>query len=105
MMILAVDIGTTSTKAACVSDEGTVGRVVRGATPASSAGGAAWLRCAAAACHEALDGRQPDAVVFSGNGPTVVPVDNAGQPTSIPLMWHDARAVPRVTGARSFFLQ
>ncbi|MFP4509363.1 MAG: xylulokinase [Spirochaetaceae bacterium] len=105
MMILAVDIGTTSTKAACVYEDGSIGRIVRGATPAARAGGAAWLRSAAVACHEALDGVQPDAVVFSGNGPTVVPVDAEGTPTALPLMWHDDHTVERITGARSFFLQ
>ncbi len=105
MMVLTVDVGTTSTKATCVQDDGSIGRIVRGATPPGTAGASAWLRCVSAACHEALDGRQPDAIVFSGNGPTVVPVDSDGQPTADPLMWHDNRSVERVTGARSFFLQ
>ncbi|TVQ26178.1 MAG: carbohydrate kinase [Spirochaetaceae bacterium] len=105
MTILAVDVGTSSIKTALVSDDGTVGRIVRGSTPSAQSGGASWLRSAAAACHEALDGSKPDAVVFSGNGPTVVPVDADGVPTYEPLMWHDDQSVERITGARSFFLQ
>jgi xylulokinase len=102
-MILAVDVGTTLLKAGLFQPDGSL--VARAEAPLalvskadplwqeSDAGG--WIRGLAAAVRALpLPGAGGlDAVVASGNGPTLVPVDAAGMPLAPALTWMDRRCV------------
>jgi xylulokinase len=105
---LVIDVGTSSLKAAISTESGTLLSSARTAVMASSESpvnftGDRWL----AALHQVvpgLVGGEPvDSVIISGNGPTIVAVDDTGNVVNPPLLWHDTRHVPLVTGS-SFYL-
>lgn len=109
--IVAVDIGTSRIKAAVVRVDGEVLSlsVHRVGTP----GAQRWREASAIACREAIgeavagrDGGSvsPEAIIFSGNGPSIVPVDERGQEVCPTLLWYDNRKVERIAGCPSFFL-
>lgn len=50
-----------------------------------------------------IAGYAVDAVVLSGNGPTVIPVGRDGRPVGDPLLWLDGRSEP-IPGGTSFYL-
>jgi xylulokinase len=62
-----------------------------------------WTEALARAVPHLVTGYSVDAVVFSGNGPTVVPVDRDGEPVGDPLLWLDGRS-EEIPGSRSFYL-
>jgi xylulokinase len=102
-MILAVDVGTTLLKAGLFMPDGSL--VARAEAPLALESRAdllwhesdarAWIRALAAAVRElplpAAGGLE--GVVASGNGPTLVPVDAAGEPLAPALTWMDRRCV------------
>lgn len=104
---LAVDIGTSSLKAALVSPSGELLGSARVPLPAASLDArnfrpAMWTDAFVAALA-ALDrpGRAAS-VAVSGNGPTLVLLDRAGRELGA-LFWHDGRSRP-VEGSLSLFL-
>lgn len=113
-IVLAVDIGTSSLKAAYIDFDGRLlaySRVVYGSNHeiqgARDSGAQDWERALAKALEE-LHTRSPgngiNGVCISGNGPTLVPVRRDGE-TLPPLYWYGEKAVPRQAGeAPSFFL-
>ncbi|MFW5995605.1 MAG: hypothetical protein ACOCRN_05785, partial [Spirochaetia bacterium] len=107
-VVLAIDIGTTSIKAACVGMQGHVRALSVHRVGAPSA--ARWREACGRACREAVSSARshgsewPSAVVFSGNGPSVVAVDVNGNEVSDTLLWYDGRKIERVQGCPSFFL-
>ena len=62
-----------------------------------------WTDALQRAVPRLVAGHRIDAVVLSGNGPTVVPVDAAGEPVGRPLLWLDQRN-EELPGTRSFYL-
>ncbi len=106
--ILAIDIGTSSLKAAVLTGRGTVVAHVR--QPLMQSGehldqwsAERWHRAMADALPRVLDGGGIDALVLSGNGPTVVPVDESGNVVDPVLLWLDGNE-ERLAGERSFYL-
>jgi len=108
--VLSVDVGTSSIKLGCVSLEGRLiwwdrERILAHQHDRDRWYPQTWLRV----LQIMLD-RLPRvlsggiaAVAVSGHGPTVVPVDEAGEPLSHALMWLDTHeAIP--TGGESYFL-
>lgn len=106
--IIAVDIGTSSIKAGILDSSGKLLGLRRAAY--SESGGTVynwkseyWV----AALKKALSGLtrlgEAEAVVFSGSGPTVVPVDNTGRYMNESLLWLDNRKTD-IPGEKSFFL-
>jgi xylulokinase len=102
-MILAYDIGTSFLKGAVVSSEGTV--LARASVPVRmvesddpdrwECDANTWLSGIALVTAQ-LGLRERDhirAVVVSSNGPTLVPVDDDGEPLDFAMMWMDRRAV------------
>ncbi|MFP4644133.1 MAG: hypothetical protein ACLFM0_07245, partial [Spirochaetales bacterium] len=106
--IVAVDIGTSRIKAACVDAHGSV--VSLSVHRVGIPGARRWREASALACSEAVSAArsaglsEPAAVVISGNGPSIVPVDERGEEVSDTLLWYDERQVDRIDGCRSFFL-
>ncbi len=101
-MILAYDIGTTNLKGALVSKEGNV--LARAQVPVRmvpsrdpdlwECDSNTWLSGLALVTAQ-LGLREKGrirAVVVSANGPTLVPVDAAGEPLDFAMMWMDRRA-------------
>ncbi len=102
-MILAVDVGTTLLKAGLFKPDGSL--VARAEAPLTLQSHAdplwhesdarGWIRGLAAAVRDlplpAAGGLE--AVVASGNGPTLVPVDAAGEPLAPAMTWMDRRCV------------
>jgi xylulokinase len=105
--ILAVDIGTSSLKAALIDPEGRLNvfsripYAPRGEGPVLCSH---WERAFSQALEELASpgGPAPDGICVSGNGPTLVPV-SSGEALP-PLHWHDSRALPPPPGAASLFL-
>ncbi|MCL2380263.1 MAG: FGGY-family carbohydrate kinase [Treponema sp.] len=110
-IILTVDIGTSSLKAAFIDLDGRLLAFSRQAyrPDAGREPGAGDWELAFARALEGLYARAPDCVpcgvCVSGNGPTLVPVTGAGEPLQ-PLYWHDGRTALPAEGPppRSFFL-
>ena len=109
MQILAIDIGTSSVKAGVISRTGGLVAWGREGLSFSSqnerqAGLATqWLQAIARVTKRLSTMARFDAVAVSGNGPTIVPVDEAGATSGPVLMWSDRRE-ERIDGNRSFFL-
>jgi len=86
--VLAVDIGTSSLKAALVAVDGTVRSAARCRFPRTARVPGDWT----GALREALGILKPDArlaaVAVSGNGPTLVSVDAAGK-SGVLFMWNE----------------
>lgn len=106
--ILAVDIGTTSIKAACVTANGKI--VSRSIHRVGNPGAARWREACALASGEAVSAADsrgagpPEAMIFSGNGPSVVAVDAGGREVCDTLLWYDDRVVEKIPDCPSFFL-
>lgn len=83
-MILTIDLGTTTLKAALFSDEGVLSTITHGAIGKSSQthelDPILWSKALAKACASLGELNRVRAVVISGNGPTLVPV--LGEPAS-----------------------
>ena len=106
--ILAVDIGTTSVKAACVSSGGAI--ISRSIHRVGVPGAERWREACALAAGEAVSAADsygagpPEAMIFSGNGPSIVAVDTAGEAVCDTLLWYDDRVVDKLSDCPSFFL-
>jgi xylulokinase len=96
-IILTVDIGTSSLKAAFIDFDGRLLAYSRAAydVQAAGVGAESWKRAFALAL-EKLHALAPavviDAICVSGNGPTLVPVRRDGEALP-PLYWHDGKTV------------
>ena len=109
-LILSADIGTSSLKAALIDFDGHLLAFDRTVYRRNSAGqidAEAW-ELAFAKILESLKiqagGRNIDGICISGNGPTLVPLNMAGQAMP-PLYWYDGKiALPAEVEAQSFFL-
>lgn len=107
-VVLVIDIGTSSLKAAVMNVEGHVlsqgRRKIMGPSESSGAFRAQrWIDAVTETIPHVAGHYAIDAVVVSGNGPTVVAVDAAGVPIGAPLLWLDDREARR-EGTRSFYL-
>jgi len=104
-MILAIDIGTTSAKAALFGRDGACGSVARADVPAITGNNPikqeidprAWVSAVGTildslASRSAGGLKDVECVVVSGNGPTLLPVDVAGKPLHNAITWMDRRA-------------
>ncbi|MFA5852720.1 MAG: FGGY family carbohydrate kinase, partial [Spirochaetales bacterium] len=104
-MIIAIDIGTTSAKAALFERDGTCLGVEReaiqgiiGANPVEhEIDPHSWTEAmrklfAALSARTATGLKEVECVVVSGNGPTLLPVDGAGEPLHNAITWMDRRA-------------
>ncbi len=100
-MILAVDIGTTRVKAALFNHEGRCAgfAAVELAESASNTyhevDARLWLRALSGITSRLLLARPPAclrALVVSGNGPTILPIDGRGEPLLPAITWLDRRA-------------
>ena len=113
-LILSVDIGTSSLKAAYIDLDGHLRAFCRvsyarqGLMPAEAAVNVrVWEQSFVLALKnlniEAL-GCEIDGICISGNGPTLVPVKSDGEALP-PLFWHDKKTLPLPSAAaKSFFL-
>lgn len=104
-MILAIDIGTTSAKAALFERDGYCPAVERTTIPGIIGSNPVeheidpgeWTR-AVGELLAALAARTPgglrgvECVVVSGNGPTLLPVDETGKPLHNAITWMDRRS-------------
>ena len=107
-LILAIDIGTSTVKAARVDGDGQVLGTAREYVLDHPREVSVWNRDRRhGAIERVLGGVGPlsevDAVVVSGHGPTIVPVDREGNALEPVLVWNDGRE-RRITGDPSFFL-
>jgi len=93
---LLIDIGTSSIKAAVMSGAGEVFSSVRrrlvdrGSVPGSMRVGR-WEEELRQSIPHLVSGYRVDAVVLSGNGPTLVAIDGAGEPMEPVMLWLDDR--------------
>ena len=105
---LVIDVGTSSVKAAMIDDRGTVlatdrcpircaQRARRGITAED------WLNALGRIVPALVADRTVAALAISGNGPTVVAVDETGTALGEPLLWLDPRAAGP-EGATSYYL-
>lgn len=108
-MVLTFDIGTSSVKAGLFERD--TARVVwqhREPLPSEEHELAAWeserwVRAVQAAVDQLPPSVELAAIVLSGNGPTIVPVDRDGATLDQAMLWLDHREV-RVSAQPSFFL-
>lgn len=111
-MILALDIGTTTVKAAVFDRDGqclALGdrclELLRSASPVEQEIPAeSWLSALESLLPALLAGngiaaQELDCVVVSGNGPTLVPVAQDGSPLAPAMTWMDRRAVEEAARA------
>jgi xylulokinase len=108
--ILCADIGTSSLKAACIDVDGHTSGFAREPYGVPAVTAADWEGAFARALARLFSqggARRPDAICISGNGPTLVPLDQRGEALA-PLYWHQGpqgSAESRgEVGGRSFFL-
>ncbi len=102
-MILAYDIGTTTVKGALFDIEGKLLEAARVPVRLRDTGDARSSECDPNSWINAIALLNPqlgvkrsspiDAIVVSGNGPTVVPVDKIGKPADYAITWLDRRAI------------
>ena len=102
-VILSIDIGTSSLKAAFIGFDG---RLLAFSRSAYRLGGpsSCWedaFRRALTELREQSPGSLIDALCVSGNGPTLVPLGRGGEALQ-PLYWYDGRTLNKA--AASFFL-
>lgn len=105
MKLFCADIGTSSIKAGTIDDTGALLSYTRIPFRRIAVGeflpeywSAALRRAVAETGASDADG-----AVFSGQGPTLVPVDRNGEPVSDVLLWNDGRDLP-LPGIPSFYL-
>ncbi|MDA3949354.1 MAG: FGGY family carbohydrate kinase, partial [Spirochaeta sp.] len=108
LTLLVIDIGTSSIKAAVMTADGRVlaqGRHrIMGPSERSDAFDAhRWVAALKQAVPHVAAHYTIDALVVSGNGPTVVAVDASGTVLDRPLLWMDGRT-RTVVDTRSFYL-
>jgi xylulokinase len=109
--ILAIDVGTTSIKAALIDGEGSLRwsdreRIGHHIAEVDSFEARFWLDALGRLLsrREAASGSQRIAgIVISGHGPTLVPIDAEGSELTPVLLWLDGRE-ERLDGQSSFFL-
>jgi xylulokinase len=106
-MILAIDVGTSILKAALFEKDGTL--VSRAESPLTliahpdplwhESDATEWIRGVRGIAVRLGLARVPriDAVVVSGNGPTLVPADAEGNPLAKAMSWMDRRGVAEAT--------
>lgn len=106
--ILCIDIGTSSMKGGVFSEEGEILQLLR--IPIADPGTEDFHRFDPTRWEDGfrlLVGRLttsiPECIVFSGQGPTLIPIDAEGKPTFFALLWLDGREDP-VPGGKSLFL-
>ncbi len=107
-LILALDIGTSTVKAARVDGDGQVLGIAREHVLNHPREVSVWNRDRRhGAIERVLANVGPlsdlDAIVVSGHGPTIVPVDEEGGALEPVLVWNDGRERP-IAGQPSFFL-
>lgn len=86
--VLAVDIGTSSLKAALIDARGTVVRSSRCRFPKSRRVPSDWVNAFYEAVADLSPGAGLAAVAISGNGPTLVGVPHKGEAHTL-LLWND----------------
>lgn len=87
-VILAVDIGTSSLKAALIDTTGKILMNTRCRFPQRKRTGQDWLDSFTEALHFLKPQNDLSAIVISGNGPTLIGVDAGGNETDL-LLWND----------------
>lgn len=108
-LILAIDIGTTSMKGGVVSPEGVLlaeHRVVyrdKGSLDYHTWDAQVWIESLRDIVATLGGFERTRAVCVSGQGPTVVPLSETGEPLFYALLWIDQRRLDR-PNTRSFFL-
>ena len=102
-MVLAVDVGTTTLKGGLIGESGQL--EARAEVPVQladrkhplhhEADANNWISSLALVTAQLELARRPrpQAVVVSGNGPTLVPVDRGGRPLDFAMTWLDRRGV------------
>ncbi len=106
--ILCVDIGTSSIKGGVFEEDGNVLQLLR--IPLADPGSENFKQFDPKRWEEAfkilvsrLNTPFPDCLIFSGQGPTLIPLDKEGNPTFFGLLWLDGREHP-VPEGKSLFL-
>lgn len=108
-LVIAMDVGTSSLKAGVVDPRGTLLQYTRipfnlkQDGPLETQSTDIWIEGLKAAVREFGDTSGVAAVAISGNGPTVVPVDERGIPLDEASLWLNKRD-ERIEGQSSFFL-
>jgi len=108
-LILSIDVGTTSIKAALIETSGRLREmrrtpVVPQGTPAAGLLGRTLAERCFALCRQLARDQQPAVIVISGNGPSVFPVDGDGNDLAYASLWFDQRSVERVDLGVSYYL-
>ena len=107
-MLLCVDVGTSSVKAGIIDAKGELvswsreGLLFDTDRPKPFDLARRWLDAVRSVIARQSRIESIDGVVISGNGPTIVPVDNEG-PSGPVLLWLDEKQI-RMPGNPSFFL-
>jgi xylulokinase len=107
--ILSVDIGTSSLKAGLVDEHGSLQNLAQVVYPATANTGRwdanLWDQALAAACRQLRLDRPSivSAMVISGHGPTLVPLDQANNPVAPVLFWTNNHG-PTIANQPSVFL-
>ncbi|MCX7786063.1 MAG: FGGY-family carbohydrate kinase [Spirochaetes bacterium] len=106
--ILCIDVGTSSLKGGVFKEDGKVLQLLR--IPLADPGTENFHRFDPRRWEKAfkilvgsLNTLIPDRIIFSGQGPSLVPIDAMGNPTFFGLLWLDGREHP-VPGGKSLFL-
>jgi xylulokinase len=119
-LLLGIDVGTSSVKVVATDRSGALVADASQRYPTATEGVAAeqdanaWWEAVCAVTRRVVNGREVAAVAVTSQAPTLVPVDEAGDPTHAALTWLDRRAddeakriaeiVPQSrNGADSFF--
>ncbi|MFW5828201.1 MAG: xylulokinase [Alkalispirochaeta sp.] len=108
LTFLVLDIGTSSLKGAIMTDRGEVlssvhHRIMGPSERAADFQAHRWTDALRRSVPHLVAGYTIDAVVLSGNGPTVVPIGRDGLPVGAPLLWLDGRS-ESIPGSSSFYL-
>ena len=106
--VLAVDIGTSSIKAGIISCKGELLSWSRVAYEESSGFKKGWTtslwpETLGKALSQLNSVSRVSAVVASGNGPTLIPIDKNGNYLNDPFLWADSRKLA-IKGLDSFYL-